>query len=140
LSDINEQLAAIKEEVIAAKTERQNAFAQFGELAFAELKDKPAFAESAAKLEELEAKLKSLGKRETELVAEEEKRAKEEKERIARFTCVNCKALNPEDARFCEHCGTPVGELPREYCQDCGTMNHPGLKFCGECGAKLSDT
>jgi RNA polymerase subunit RPABC4/transcription elongation factor Spt4 len=139
LSDINEQLVAIKGERAALEEKQLQAFAGFGKLALPELKDKPAFAESAAELEAIETEIKALGEREAGLLAEQEKLEREEKERIARFTCVTCKTVNPEDAKFCENCGTPVGELPREYCQACATLNHPGLKFCGECGAKLSD-
>ena len=139
MSDIMEQLAAIKDETAEIIETRLKAFAEFGEQAFAELKDNPAFAEAAAKLKELEEKIKSLAEREAELMAAQEKALKEERESLARRTCVTCKNVNPEDAKFCESCGTKVGELPREYCQACGTMNHPGLKFCGECGAKLPD-
>ena len=137
--DIKEQLDALKEELAALEGQQQAAFAEFGKLALPELKSKPAFAKAAAGLEEIEAKIKSLADQEAELIAEQVKREKEEKEKIARFTCVSCKTLNPDDAKFCENCGTPVGELPREYCQACGTLNYPGLKFCGECGAKLAE-
>jgi len=139
LSDINEQLAAMKEELAALEERRLSAFAEFGKLAFPELKDKPAFAGPAAELEEISAKIESLNDQAAELLAEQEKRDREEKEKIARFTCVNCKTVNPDDAKYCENCGTPVGELPREYCKACGTMNYPGLKFCGECGEKLPE-
>ena len=139
MSDINEQLAALKEELAALEDKQKSAFAEFGKLAFPELKGNPAFAGPAAELEEIAGKFKSLSEQEKELLAEQEKRDREEKERIARFTCISCKTVNPEDARFCETCGTPVGELPREYCKACGTMNHPGLKFCGECGEKLPE-
>jgi len=139
LSDINEQLAAVKEEIAALEEKQLGAYAEFGKLAFPELKDNPAFAKSAAEIGEIEAKIKSLNDQEAELLAEQQKRDREEKEKIARFTCVSCKTVNPDDAKYCENCGTPVGELPREYCKNCGTMNYPGLKFCGECGDKLPE-
>jgi membrane protease subunit (stomatin/prohibitin family) len=139
LSDFLEQLAVLKDEIAALEKKQLSAYAELGKLAFSEMKGKPAFAEPAAEIEEIEVSLKTLHDQETELLTEQAKCEKEEKERIARFTCISCKTVNPEDAKFCENCGTKVGELPREYCQECATLNHPGLKFCGECGAKLSD-
>ena len=139
MSDIKEQIEAIKTELEAAEEKKVNAFAELGELALPELKDNKAFAEPVAKLEEIISEIKALNDREAELVIEQEKFDKEEKERLLKCTCIVCKTVNPEDAKFCENCGNKVGEIPREYCEACGFMNPPGLKFCGECGAKLKD-
>src|ERR1700722_864811 len=39
--------------------------------------------------------------------------------------------LTPAGARFCGHCGTPMGEPAS--CAD-GHEIPPGMRFCGECG------
>ena len=139
MSDIKEQLTAVKEELAAAEEKKLIAFAEFGELALPELKNNPAFAGSAANLENILADIKTLSDRETELIAEQAKAEREEKEQLIKRTCFLCKTVNPDDAKFCESCGGKLGELPREYCEACCTVNPPGLKFCGECGAKLKE-
>jgi class 3 adenylate cyclase len=46
--------------------------------------------------------------------------------------CVQCAAEQPEGARFCNSCGSPMA-LPA--CVSCGTDLVPGARFCNECGA-----
>ena len=48
--------------------------------------------------------------------------------------CPSCGTANPERARFCMACGSPLA--PR--CPSCGTENPPEAKFCIECGTNLS--
>jgi class 3 adenylate cyclase len=50
------------------------------------------------------------------------------------MTCPGCRAQNPEDARFCEECGTRLALA----CPQCGAEISPGKKFCRSCGAALS--
>jgi len=47
--------------------------------------------------------------------------------------CPNCRAVAPEEAKFCQECGSP---LPRS-CPSRGSANRAGAKFCPECGASL---
>ena len=47
--------------------------------------------------------------------------------------CPSCNSQNPEDARFCDACGT---SLPRR-CPVCGAPNRTTAKFCNGCGAAL---
>src|SRR5437879_4716809 len=48
--------------------------------------------------------------------------------------CQNCSAENPEGAKFCSECASPmVAKCPR-----CGANNKPGAKFCNDCGAPLN--
>jgi len=44
--------------------------------------------------------------------------------------CPKCRFENPEDAKFCNECGTQL-EL---VCPECGKANAPKSKFCNECG------
>jgi class 3 adenylate cyclase len=52
-------------------------------------------------------------------------------------TCVQCAAEQPEGARFCNSCGSPMA-LP--VCVSCGTDLVPGARFCNECGAAQDAT
>ena len=47
--------------------------------------------------------------------------------------CPSCNSQNPDDARFCDACGT---SLPRR-CPVCGAPNRTTAKFCNGCGAAL---
>src|SRR5262245_215333 len=47
--------------------------------------------------------------------------------------CPSCDSENPEDAKFCDTCGTA---LPRR-CPACGAPNRTTAKFCNGCGAAL---
>ena len=133
----DERLAAIKGEAEGLKDLRAEIIVEIGEKALAELSGSPELAELAAKVAEVDDKADSLKQQEEDVLAEKAQFEREEKERIAKRTCIKCKALNPEDARFCEECGQELGILPREFCRNCSTMNPAGLKFCGECGSKL---
>ncbi|MBI3245593.1 MAG: AAA family ATPase [Deltaproteobacteria bacterium] len=48
--------------------------------------------------------------------------------------CASCQSDNPEGAKFCIECGTPL--KPR--CAQCGNENLARAKFCSECGTALS--
>ncbi|HXZ89108.1 MAG TPA: zinc-ribbon domain-containing protein, partial [Candidatus Binataceae bacterium] len=47
--------------------------------------------------------------------------------------CTNCSAENPEEAKFCSECGSPMAAK----CPRCGASVKAGAKFCNECGAAL---
>ncbi|NVK40066.1 MAG: AAA family ATPase [Oceanospirillaceae bacterium] len=49
--------------------------------------------------------------------------------------CASCGFENPQDANFCDQCGTP---LPRR-CPHCDHELRPGGRFCGYCGKPLSE-
>src|SRR5215831_9333864 len=48
--------------------------------------------------------------------------------------CGNCGTENPEGMKFCEECGTQLGQV----CPSCGHELRPSAKFCGKCGASLT--
>src|SRR5579864_9382780 len=53
---------------------------------------------------------------------------------ISPMRCPNCSAENPQGAKFCSECASPmVAKCPR-----CGANNKPGAKFCNDCGAPLN--
>ncbi len=47
--------------------------------------------------------------------------------------CPSCSNPNPDGARFCNECATPLAGL----CPSCGTENPPAAKFCNQCAAAL---
>ncbi len=62
------------------------------------------------------------------------------------IVCPNCSADLPEDAVFCDQCGTSLstnapGPTPVDegVCPQCGTPTIPGEAFCDSCGASLAE-
>ena len=47
--------------------------------------------------------------------------------------CPECKFDNPDEAKFCNECGSSQKML----CPSCNNLNPPNSKFCNECGGKL---
>jgi uncharacterized membrane protein YvbJ len=47
--------------------------------------------------------------------------------------CSNCGVDNPETARFCIECASPLARA----CPSCGTENLPRAKFCAQCATQL---
>ena len=47
--------------------------------------------------------------------------------------CEGCQHQNPDGARFCNECGTPL----KRKCPGCQAENPPKAKFCSECGQPL---
>ncbi len=60
--------------------------------------------------------------------------------------CPKCQTENPNTARFCAGCGSPLqaprAAAPRSStglrCAKCGTNNPPGSVFCESCGNRLA--
>ena len=50
------------------------------------------------------------------------------------MTCASCGTENPERARFCMSCGSPLAA----ECPSCGTENPAGARFCIACGSELA--
>ncbi len=50
--------------------------------------------------------------------------------------CLYCSHRNPVGVRFCNECGTKIGESVR-LCGNCGNEAKNGAKFCGNCGTKI---
>ena len=48
--------------------------------------------------------------------------------------CQNCSAENPEGAKFCTQCATPLKRL----CPKCGSENPPAARFCAQCATSLT--
>ena len=139
MQEFESKLAAIKNETLTLKNQRPELIAELGEKALPALRGNKEFADLTERIDELDKKVESLSKDEEELLGKKAEYEKAERESMLKRTCPQCRYVNPDDAKFCEECGTPVGSLPREYCVACGVVNHAGLKFCGECGAKLPD-
>ena len=139
MSDVNERLAALKEDVTKLEEEKVTALAGFGEKALPELRDKKGFSEEAAKIDEIIASISAKGEEEKALLEEKEKQEAEERERLMKITCFSCQTVNPDGAVFCENCGAKLGDPPKEYCKKCGFLNQPGMEYCGKCGNKLGE-
>ncbi len=53
--------------------------------------------------------------------------------------CPSCSATNPDDARFCQQCGSPLKPLTESHCPRCRQSVPPTARFCSSCGAEISD-
>ncbi|MGH7895770.1 MAG: double zinc ribbon domain-containing protein, partial [Candidatus Binatia bacterium] len=49
--------------------------------------------------------------------------------------CTACRHQNPDQARFCEQCGTRLARV----CGACGVEMSVGARFCHACGTPVSD-
>ena len=47
--------------------------------------------------------------------------------------CPRCGATNPDDANFCDECGSTLDKV----CGSCGHSNRDKAKYCGKCGVGL---
>ena len=50
------------------------------------------------------------------------------------MTFSRCQHENPDDARFCRVCGSPLGRV----CPSCGRVSAPDSSFCTMCGDALT--
>ncbi|HNQ30118.1 MAG: Double zinc ribbon [Methanoregulaceae archaeon PtaB.Bin009] len=73
--------------------------------------------------------------------------ARKEPEKPFMIPCPSCGILNPEQAKFCNSCGTPISTVSTPTppappapltCPGCGSPVIPGKKFCGKCGTPVS--
>ena len=58
------------------------------------------------------------------------------KKEVKKWTCIKCKADNPQKSKFCCDCGEP-----RHYewkCGNCGEINEAKVRFCFNCGKEKS--
>ncbi|MFX1518041.1 MAG: zinc ribbon domain-containing protein, partial [Promethearchaeota archaeon] len=63
--------------------------------------------------------------------------------------CQKCGTINPNSARYCFECGTPLSEVLKSklpdieafiFCPRCSVSNPKNGRFCFECGSPLGDT
>jgi len=63
-----------------------------------------------------------------------------------KMKCLSCGKENPEDVKFCIHCGQDLVSAKKATnlesksysCLNCGFENSPEARFCSQCGASLS--
>ena len=48
--------------------------------------------------------------------------------------CAGCNTENPEGAKFCIQCASPL----KRVCQKCGFENPPEARFCAQCATSLT--
>jgi len=56
-------------------------------------------------------------------------------ETAGKITCPKCIHINDFDAKFCDNCGEPIGNI--KLCPKCKKDNDHDAKFCSSCGAGL---
>jgi ribosomal protein L40E len=55
---------------------------------------------------------------------------------VTEKVCLHCKRVNPQEARFCNGCGTKLSSNP--ICKSCGNSNPEGSSFCNKCGFAMA--
>ena len=143
--DPKTQLFKLQTEVSDLQKQETDLYAQIGKAAV-EQHGLESFGETAQKLQLIQTNLATAQQKLSEAQAAEEERKKAEEAAAAERrraelaakaerTCPSCGTENPEGTKFCQECGTKLGQ--KNTCPACGTENPLGVKFCQECGAKL---
>jgi ribosomal protein L40E len=55
------------------------------------------------------------------------------------IVCLNCRGKNPEENKFCGHCGRPLYPPPQVQCPKCHATMPSSMNYCGNCGSKLKE-
>lgn len=55
---------------------------------------------------------------------------------LTKKVCLQCNRANPQEARFCNGCGTKF--LSDPICKSCGYSNPEGSSFCSKCGFTMA--
>jgi len=108
----------------------KQAIAQRGPDAFGELSERLRLVQSD--IQRAEQKL-----RETEQAKAQQEQARQQV--LQQRTCPQCGTENPEGTKFCQQCGSKLGDAAKQFCTQCGAENAPDTKFCGNCGVKLGE-
>lgn len=58
-----------------------------------------------------------------------------QKKDSVKIRCLECNALNDENAKFCSNCGAKLEKVRK--CPDCGKELDENAKFCSNCGKKI---
>ena len=143
--DPKTQLFKLQSEVSDLQKQENDLYAEIGRAAM-EQYGAEGFGETAQKLQLVQTNLAAAQQKLSEAQAAEEERKKAEEAAAAERrraelaareerTCPSCGNENPEGTKFCQECGTKLGQ--KNTCPSCGTANPMGVKFCQECGTKL---
>ena len=134
--DPKTQILKMQTEISDLKKQETNLYAEIGKAAI-EQYGAESFGEPAQRLQQTKDTIIAVQQKLEEAQAAEAEREKAAKEALAARTCPNCGFENPEGTKFCQECGTKLGQPKQNTCPNCGAENAPGVKFCQECGTKL---
>lgn len=67
-------------------------------------------------------------------MAKDMKNEMQEKNSV-KIRCLECNALNDENAKFCSNCGAKLEKV--RVCPECGKKLEKNAKFCSNCGKKI---
>ena len=143
--DPKTQLFKLQSEVSDLQKQENDLYAEIGRAAM-EQYGAEGFGETAQRLQLVQTDLAAARQKLSEAQAAEEERKRAEEAAAAERrraelaareerTCPKCGSENPEGTKFCQECGTRLGQ--KNVCTSCGTANALGVKFCQECGTRL---
>ena len=118
------------------------AVAQQGPSAFGELSEKLLQIQSEIQAQEqkiMEAELAIQRQEEQRKQADQARAQQEQASNMAasQVLCPQCGSANQPGVKFCQQCGTRMGEPSLCFCSQCGSENPADTRFCGSCGTKL---
>jgi DNA repair exonuclease SbcCD ATPase subunit len=128
----------VQTEISDLENREQELYVQIGKKVYASICKKPEYSEIVQELTTIQRRLENARAELQRVQNEKEEKDRQEKEELLSRTCSNCDTVNPEGLKFCQECGTKLGQTEKYQCPNCSTDYLPGTRFCGECGIKLS--
>jgi len=132
--DPNTQMIRLQSDVADLKKQETDIYLEIGKKAVGQY-GLESFPEVADRMKLIQANLAAAEEKLAAARGEKEARDNAVQAAKAQRTCPQCGRENPEGTKFCQDCGSKLGQ--RNVCPSCGAENPAGTRFCQECGSRL---
>ncbi len=129
------QTFTAQSEVSGLRKQESEIYAEIGKAVVAQ-QGADAFGELGAKLKLVQMNLASAEGKLNAAKQQAEEAERQAAAAAAALRCPSCGYDNPENTKFCQECGTPMGPKAPSFCSSCGVELAPNTRFCGSCGAR----